>query len=98
MPHGAALRLRPGDHDHGSCRTVRHPNDHAALPEATMRPTAAVRSRSWELAESLAKQIDRLVLRSDYRGSPVPVTRWAVAPQLTELHGLGAVARKREPL
>jgi hypothetical protein len=33
-----------------------------------------------------------------YRGSPVPVTGAAAAQRLTGLHGLGAVARKREPL
>jgi len=39
-----------------------------------------------------------LALDRTYRGSPVPVTGRAAAPQLTELRGLGAVARKREPL
>jgi hypothetical protein len=32
------------------------------------------------------------------RGSPVPVTGTAAAPQLIGLHDVGAVARKREPL
>jgi hypothetical protein len=34
----------------------------------------------------------------DYSGSPVPVTRTNGALQLIGLHGLGAVARTREPL
>ncbi len=33
-----------------------------------------------------------------YRRSPVPVTRMDGPPQLIGLHGLDAVARKREPL
>jgi len=38
MPH-AALRLWSGDHDRPSCRTVRHPSDHAAVLEPGAKPS-----------------------------------------------------------
>jgi len=41
---------------------------------------------------------DRRRPRGTYRSSPVPVTGTAAIPQATGLRGLGAVARKHEPL